>query len=140
QTTNDEVLATFRNAAEHLSEGGIFLFDVWYGPAVLSQRPEVRVKRIDGNQTRLTRIAEPQLLPSINCVDVCYDVFVEDLAAATHRRLVERHRMRYFTTPEIAWLAGLSSFDIVQVEEWLTGQEPSLNTWGVCYILRRRNT
>ena len=41
---NDDVLAAFLTARHHLNPGGIFLFDVWYGPAVLTDRPSVRIK------------------------------------------------------------------------------------------------
>ena len=34
QTTNDAVQAVFARAAEHLEAGGLFVFDVWYSPAV----------------------------------------------------------------------------------------------------------
>src|SRR5215467_322349 len=44
QTTNQALQAAFRVAADHLAPGGQFLFDVWHGPAVLSQRPSERVK------------------------------------------------------------------------------------------------
>ena len=37
QTTNGRVLDMFRNARDHLEPGGLFLFDVWYGPQ--SRRP-----------------------------------------------------------------------------------------------------
>ena len=46
QTTNDAVQAVFARAAEHLEAGGLFMFDVWYSPAVYAQRPEMRVKRM----------------------------------------------------------------------------------------------
>jgi SAM-dependent methyltransferase len=137
QTTNDDVLMVFRNAARHLGAGGIFLFDVWYGPAVLTLRPENRIKRMANDQIRVTRIAEPRLLVESNCVEVNYDVFVEDIPTGRIRRLQEQHLMRYFTTPEIAWLAELAGFAVVSVEEWLTRKPPSTNTWGVCYVLRR---
>jgi SAM-dependent methyltransferase len=137
QTTNDDVLMVFRNAARHLGAGGIFLFDVWYGPAVLTLRPENRIKRMANDQIRVTRIAEPRLLVESNCVEVNYDVFVEDIPTGRIRRLQEQHLMRYFTTPEIAWLAELVGFGVVAAEEWLTSNPPSTSTWGVCYVLRR---
>jgi SAM-dependent methyltransferase len=137
QTTNDDVVAMFRNAARHLQTGGLFLFDVWYGPAVLTLRPEVRVKRVGNEQARVTRIAEPDLLADANRVDVRYEVFIEDIAGGTIRRLTEAHRMRYFSTPEIGWLADLAGFRVINAEEWLTGQAPSTKTWGVAYLLRK---
>ena len=48
QVENDDVLAALRTARRHLEPGGLFIFDVWYGPAVLHQRPSERVKIIPG--------------------------------------------------------------------------------------------
>jgi SAM-dependent methyltransferase len=137
QTTNDDVLALFRNAARHLHRHGLFLFDVWYGPAVLTLRPEVRVKRMASESLRVTRIAEPRLDEGANCVDVRYEMFVEELASGTIRTFTEAHRMRYFSTPEVGWLADLAGFHVLHAEEWLTGCAPSTQTWGVAYLLRK---
>ena len=40
QTTEHDLRATFATAARHLNPGGVLLFDVWHGPAVLAQQPE----------------------------------------------------------------------------------------------------
>ena len=45
---NADLLQLFRNSRKHLNPGGIFLFDVWFTPAVIHQMPEVRVKKADG--------------------------------------------------------------------------------------------
>src|SRR5262245_4784257 len=44
QLENADVLAALKTARTHLARGGLFLFDVWYGPAVLQQKPSQRVK------------------------------------------------------------------------------------------------
>jgi SAM-dependent methyltransferase len=137
QTANQDVLALFRNAARHLTSDGLFMFDVWYGPAVLTMRPETRVKRIANDQIRVTRIAEPRLLADSNCVEVNYEVFIEELPTGGIKRLQETHLMRYFTTPEITCLAEFTGFGVVEAEEWMTRKSPSTSTWGVCYLLRR---
>ena len=46
QTSNQMLRAAFQTAARHLATGGLFLFDVWHGPAVLSQRPSKRIKEV----------------------------------------------------------------------------------------------
>lgn len=137
QTTNDDVLAMFRNAARHLMNGGLFLFDVWYGPAVLTLRPDTRVKRMADGKIRVTRIAQPELLADSNCVHVKYDVFIEETATGAIRQLSEEHHMRYFTTPEMHWLASLTGFQILLTHEWLTRRDPSSQTWGACYVLKK---
>lgn len=137
QTTNSAVCAVLDRAALHLKRGGVFIFDVWYSPAVYAQRPAVRVKRIADTTTKITRIAEPNLRPSENVVDVNYLVFVEDLKSGSVRKVIETHPMRHFSLPELDLFAERSGFQRVAAEEFLTGQEPSEDSWGVCLIMRK---
>jgi len=136
QTTSEDVTAAFETAKRHLKPGGIFIFDVWYGPAVLTQRPEVRIKRIMDDQNEITRLAEPMLHENENLVDVQYDVFVRDLGTNVVKELKETHLMRYFFKPEIDSLATLSGFTVQNVEEWYSAKPISTSTWSVCFCLR----
>ena len=137
QTSDQDLDDTFRNANEHLKPGGSFVFDVWHAPAVLTLRPEVRVKRIETDDILLTRIAEPEVDTNVNCVRVHYTIFIEDRATGTISSLEETHTMRYFSPPEITWLAEKHGFTLVATEEWMTGQTPGPHTWGVVYVLRK---
>jgi SAM-dependent methyltransferase len=138
QTTNEDLKSTFENAAYHLKQDGVFIFDVWYGPAVISIKPTVRVMTMNDNEIQLTRIAEPVLYEDKNIVEVNYTLFVENIADNSFQKINERHTMRYFTTPEIRLLLNQNGFDLLQSEEWMTGNMPSINTWGVCYIGRKK--
>lgn len=137
QTDDASLLATFHSAAAHLPPGRPFLFDFWYAPAVYAQRPEVRVKRISDEQVRVTRIAEPTMRSERNGVDVDYTIFVEDRASGVIETFAESHPMRCFSLPEIDRLAEITGFERVAAEAFLTGASPSLDTWGVCAVLRR---
>lgn len=137
QTTNDEVAAIFDTATRHLRPGGLFLFDVWYGPAVLSQRPTVRVKRMRNDRITVTRTAEPVLHANSNIVDVHYEIFSTDLATGRIDRIEEDHSMRYFFMPELAAFGRTAGFAIAHAEEWMTSREPSIDTWGVCFTMRK---
>ena len=46
QITNESLNSVFNTAFEHLKNGGIFLFDFWFGPAVIHQMPSIRKKTI----------------------------------------------------------------------------------------------
>jgi SAM-dependent methyltransferase len=137
QTSNSDVLQTFSNAARHSRPQGLFLFDVWHGPAVLGERPSVRVKRVEDENTRLTRIAEPELDTNSNVVTVRYTIFAESKADGHMTTFRENHRMRYFFPVEIGFLAKQSGFEVEKTEEFLTRQRPSENSWGVMYLLRK---
>lgn len=136
QTTNADVTAAFATARHHLKPGGIFIFDVWYGPAVLTERPEVRIKRMADDQTEITRLAEPVLHPNENRVDVHYHMFARDLATQAVAELKETHAMRYFFKPEIELIAARATFQCLHDEEWLTGKAIGCDTWGACFVLK----
>jgi len=136
QTTNEDVLAAFKTAREHLNPGGVFIFDVWYGPAVLTDRPAIRIKRMADDEIEVTRLAEPVMHPNKNRVDVNYHVFVRDLKSGMVRELRETHMMRYFFHPEIELFAEQNGFQNMHVEEWLTGKAPGEDTCGVCFVMK----
>lgn len=136
QTANEDVTAVFETARHHLNPGGIFIFDIWYGPAVLTERPEVRIKRMADEKIEVTRLAEPVLHPNENRVDVYYHVFVRDLTTQAVSELKEIHAMRYFFKPEINLWATSSGFSIQNTEEWHTAKPPGTTTWGVCFCLQ----
>ena len=138
QVTNQAFRSVFIRAAEHLSPGGLFVFDVWYSPAVYAQRPSVRVKRLEGDGLRVTRIAEPEIHPNENRVDVNYSIFAEDQNDGTVQTLSETHPMRHFSLPELDLLADLAGFERLAAEAFLTGEQPSEDTWGVCCVYKRQ--
>jgi SAM-dependent methyltransferase len=138
QTCNLDLIATFTNAARHLNEGGIFFFDVWHGPAVLCERPSVRVKRVEDENTRLTRIAEPKLDVNAGVVTVSYTILAESKRDGSVTTFEEDHHMRYLFPSEIRFLAHQSGFSMLQTEEFLTGEPPSEKSWGVAYLLKKQ--
>jgi SAM-dependent methyltransferase len=137
QTANEEVKAVLSNAHAHLRSGGLFAFDVWYSPAVYAQRPSVRVKRMADEAVEITRIAEPNIQPNRNRVDVHYTIFAHDLRSGGIQVTQETHAMRYFSLPEIDFIADACGFERVAAEEFLTAAPPSENTWGVFIVLQK---
>jgi len=136
QVKNEDVLAAFKTARAHLDEGGLFLFDVWYGPAVLTDRPAVRIKRMADDRIEVTRITEPAMHPNESVVDVNFHVFVRDNATGEVTETRETHCMRYFFRTEISLLAQASGFSFAHGEEWLTAAPLGCQTWGASFALQ----
>jgi len=137
QTTNADVTEAFQTAREHLNPGGIFIFDVWYGPAVLTDQPTVRIKRMANDEIEITRIAEPVVYPNENRVDVNYHVFVREKSTNAVNELREIHGMRYYFKPEIELLGAKTGFMVMDAEEWMTGGPVGWASWGACFCLKR---
>lgn len=136
-TDNGSLTAAFRNVHAHLKESGIFIFDVWYSPAVYFQKPEVRVKRLGNEEINITRIAEPEMHFDKNVVDVNYDILIQNLKDNTFSGVQEKHPMRHFSTPEVDLLSACCGFRMLHAEEFLTGAKLGVNTWGACYVLQK---
>lgn len=135
QTTNDDLAAMFKNAAAHLRPGGLFIFDFWYGPAVLTDRPAVRIKRMESDEVAVTRLADPVMHAVSSLVDVNYHVFIRDKVTGVTEELRETHSMRYLFSTEIDLLARVSGLRVLNSCEWMTGHKPGYGTWGVCSVL-----
>src|ERR1700731_494428 len=56
-TKKSDMTAGFANALNHVRPGGLFIFDSWYGPAVLSDLPKVGVRRFENDRIKVTRLA-----------------------------------------------------------------------------------
>ena len=139
QLTNDDLRAVFAGVKAHLAPGGIFIFDCWYGPAVLTDRPTVRVKRFADASTCVIRIAEPTLHPNLNRVDVRYHLFVKDERNETVEELSELHQVRYLFRPELELLADAAGLRIEASGAWMSDQEPDFSTWYVYFVVKHRN-
>lgn len=133
QTTYDDLKAAFITAKTHLNSGGIFIFDCWYGPSVLTDPPVVRVKQVEDEVNSVTRIAEPLMHPNENLVDVNYQVFVKDKASGAIEEFWETHRMRYLFKPEVELLLGEVGFEDVKCNSGMTDREPGFDTWSVYF-------
>lgn len=137
QTTNESLQAAFQVATDHLAPGGLFLFDVWHGPAVLSQGPSERLKEVADERYRVKRTARPELDTNRGTVKVIYHVDCENRLSGDNFEFSEEHVMRYLFPTEVDLLAENCGLRRVVSEEFLTGEPPSPSTWGVTYVLQR---
>jgi SAM-dependent methyltransferase len=138
QNSNYEVKQFIENVARHLESGAIFIFDFWYGPAVLSQMPSVKIKRLENSEIKVTRVAEPLIHENKNIVDVNYELLIKDKLNSSIEIVNEKHEMRYFFIPELIQILEDHNIEVLNFEEFLTRQEPSFESWGVCCIARKK--
>ena len=108
------IVNAFKTARSLLEEGGIFLFDVWYGPGVLTDNPVVRVKRLYDEETgsNVYKIAEPVMHDDTSLVDVCYEILVDD-GVHPMTSFKETHVMRYYFRPEIEYFLKEAGFELI---------------------------
>jgi SAM-dependent methyltransferase len=114
QTNNQNISDTFETARLHLKSGGLFLFDVWFGPAVLANRPSDRVKIIDQGQSQIIRLAQPDFDLMQQTVVVNYSL-LHLQGNVILDRVVESHKMRFFFPQEIAYFLSRSGFRVLKL-------------------------
>lgn len=136
QTSNEALSGFFHTARSGLTRDGIFVFDFWHGPAVLADRPETRIRRIDTANSWVTRIAEPKHDASRHIVDVHYNLLVQDKITGTTRESQEIHSMRYLFVQEIKALASTNGFELSESGEWMTGHELTERCWSGYVVVR----
>lgn len=133
---NEQLLAALRNVRRHLRADGLFICDVWYGPAVLRERPSQRVKvsPLDGGQ--LLRVATGELDMLHHVCHVTYEVWrLKADRVASHTR--ETHTMRYFFPQELRLLLGLAGFELLRLGAFPeVERDPDESTWNVLAVAR----
>lgn len=129
----DAALATAR---AHLNPGGALLFDFWYGPAVIADPPQRRVREIEEAGKHIRRVTEPFWDKSRNQVRITFEVTESDPSGSHATRSIEEHVMRYFFDHDVERSLLAAGFEIVEFREWLTGAEPNEKSFGV-YVLAR---
>lgn len=136
QNSNEDILSAFCLARKILDKHGLFLFDVWYGPGVLSDKPAVRVKETCSGKYRLVRIARPVMHDRTNIVDVCYEVFIIDQETNEVQTINEEHNMRYFFRPELEFYLKETGFELLDNLDCATLGETDYNSWTSYFIAK----
>lgn len=132
----DRVIKVFRNIRKHLKKNSLFIFDSWYGPAVLSIKPSVRVKIIERGGLKVIRTVIPELdtfrhIQKSNY----YLIVIKDNKVIGECR--ECHTLRYFFPQELIHYLTESGFSVLKFCKFLHIDEPpSENTWNVTIIAK----
>jgi SAM-dependent methyltransferase len=136
QLENDDVLAAVRTARRHLRAGGLFIFDFWYGPAVLHQRPAQRIKIVPAGEETLLRAASAELDLRRHLCRVDYHIW--RLAGAGLRaETKETHLMRYFFPMEVKLFLECSGFELVRLGAFPDfDTDPDETTWNALGVAR----
>ena len=137
QNTNLDLMKVLQTAYNHLKINGLFLFDYWYGPSVLTELPETRVKRFENDAIHVTRIAKPEIHFNRNIVDVNYAITVKDKHSDAITELKEKHAMRYLFLPEIEQFTG-PQFIVEGHYEWLKYSVPNHRSWTALTVLKKQ--
>ena len=139
QLTNEDLAATFQTVAAHLEPGGLFVFDVWFGPAVLSERPESRSKTVHTAEgDTVTRRATPVLDVVAQTVRVDYEI-VRERDGVVIETARESHTVRFLFVQEIKQFLDSAGFDLLALGPFMDlTREPLVSDWYLSVVARKR--
>ncbi len=134
--SNDDFQMALKTARRHLRPGGLFVFDAWHGPGVLTDPPADRYKFAQKEKARIIRFAHPVVDVVRHAVDVNYK-----LLTLEGKKLVsevdETHTMRFFFPQEIIFHLQSAGFEVLRLCPFME-LERDLNTrdWNFSIVAR----
>lgn len=119
---NKDVQKALLSIRRCLMDGALFIFDFWYGPAVLTILPSPRIKIMKEEAVQVVRFANPRLDSLHHVCEVNYNMFV-----LKEKKLVdeveEKHLVRYFFPKEIEHYLEESGFKLLKLCPFLNLNE-----------------
>lgn len=114
QTTNQDVEDALKAVHKHLNLGGLFVADVWFGPAVLQERPQERVKTVEDKDGKIIRRAFPVLDILAQTVQVNYTTSKVS-KDNTINNVKESHVVRFFFYQELLNFLERNGFQVLKI-------------------------
>lgn len=127
--SNEEVSASFQTARRFLKPGGLFVFDAWFGPAVLAERPTDRCRIIDRDGERILRFAQATMDVLSHAVQIDYSLLrLKD--GHILDQVEETHWQRFFFPQEIRHYVNESGFSLLRLCPFMEPErEPTERDW-----------
>jgi SAM-dependent methyltransferase len=138
QFTNADLMGALSSVRRHLDVGGLFIFDVWYGPAVLAERPGERQINLDDGAARIGRKTHAVLDQTRHLCRVTFDLErIEGEEQA--ERWQEEHVVRYYFREELELALDKNQLELLSLrgfpDDEIAADE---RTWNVIGIGRAR--
>lgn len=138
QITNKDLFSVFQTAGNHLIKGGLLIFDCWFGPAVLIQKPEERRRIIKRNTNeKIIKFASPVLDILNQTVDIKYKVF-RTFKGKILDQVNEIHKIRFLFPQEIKHYLNEAGFQNLEICPFMKlNKRPTFNDWNITVIAKK---
>jgi SAM-dependent methyltransferase len=135
QLEGSDLMAALATVRRHLETGGLFLFDVWYGPAVLANRPGEKQISVEQGAARINRKTRATLdLPRHLC---CVTFDLERVSNDEIETWREEHVVRYYFYPEIESALAQNRLELAALRSFPDFKAPAdERSWNVIGVGR----
>ena len=131
QLTNPDLIGTLGTVRKHLKPGGLFIFDVWYGPAVLAIRPGDKIKETSTPDGKVIRMASGTLDVARHHCQVGYRL-LKISGDRVKSDGTESHTMRYFFPMELDMMLSFNKLKLQSLTALSDPEKPAdETTWNV---------
>ncbi|MBX4972773.1 class I SAM-dependent DNA methyltransferase [Rhizobium lentis] len=130
---------TLRNVAKKMAPGGIFIFDVWNGAAVLPQYSPHKVRYEADDKRKVERVSRTTLDEVAQQAVVKFEFKVEYADGAV-KHFSEDHRVRFYFPQEMVDLLTALGFEVLLRCPFLQPEKAvSRHDWNMTYVVRKRS-
>jgi SAM-dependent methyltransferase len=135
QNSNEDAAAFLKTIRTALKPNGVGVFDYWYGPAVIHQKPGNREKRAESQALQMIRKTRSTIDYTKSVVRVEFDIDIFKKPTMERQSLNEVHSMRYFTCTEVDLLAQAAGLRASH-SAWMTnGRQPGIDDWNAYSVV-----
>jgi SAM-dependent methyltransferase len=138
QNTNEKIIKTLKNISTNLKTGGLLIFDVWYGPAVLLQKPQEKCRVIQSGKDTVIRVTRPKLDTFHQFCDVRFHMY----RIREGQQLIETdevHRMRFFFAQELSLALESTGFEVIRFGQFPDFERDPVDTsWDIVVVAKKR--
>jgi SAM-dependent methyltransferase len=138
QVRDEDFRSVIKTASKHLKKNGLFVFDCWFGPAVVFQRPENWLKVFKRNRERMIKFTKSTLNKKNKVVYLDYKIF-RIFGNKIKDEFNEKHTLRFFFPKEIKKFLK-NRFRILEICPFLKlGKLPSKKDWNITVIAQKND-
>jgi SAM-dependent methyltransferase len=134
--SNEEILKAMSGIHAHLRPHGLFIFEFWHAPAMLTQYEPLRIRRLKTDSEEILRISETEIDVEQQTASVRYEIY-EFGDDQRYSKTTECHVNRFFSVQELSALLLAARFEPLR---WFAGfrEDPLLTpaTWRVLAVSR----
>jgi SAM-dependent methyltransferase len=138
QLDDADVRAALATVRRHLEPGGLFIFDVWNGKAVLAERPGVRQVSVTEGSVRILRKSSSELDVARHRCRIRFDL---ERVSADGRAETwsEEHTMRYYFEEELKQALGENELELLSFRRFPDDEAPAdEQAWNAVGVARAR--
>lgn len=130
---NKDIEKALQNISRFLRKNALFVFDCWYGPAVLKDRP----RKEKDDKGEIVRTTVPKLDIENSIIDINFRVFRKE-RDKKKKIAQEIHRVRFWYLPELKYFLSTNGFDLIKSCNFMNlNSKVSENNWNIFIIAKK---